>query len=184
MSTVAEESPALKQLQNLAISELHAIPELAAFALRVADPELKKGFTAMLADEARHAKSLLEAVELLGGHLDPLPSDDALLSDPMFRGGVTSDDLARFLGRIAHVESQLSSLSQRVVEGIERAELKSEVARFLAYIAKDEERHSAWAREQLDRLFSGGEADSLRAIVAAVSSDEITSLWGYCKKCY
>lgn len=171
---------ALQHLKNLAVSEIRAVGEIANFALRTQDPEVILGFMMMLADEARHSKTLVETVQNLGGSIDPLPPEElALLNQGLSDGPATDLELARFLGRIAQVEEDLPRLMKRVVAEIDDPALRETVAGRLSYIAQDETRHSRWASEQLDRLVEGEHGEAVREALSTMPGESTGTRWRY-----
>ena len=171
---------AVRDLTNLAVSEIHAVKRIAHYALGVADPEIAKGFIAMLSDESRHARLLIEAVELFGEGLEPLPLEEIHPSiEEVDHGQITDVRLARFLARSAHVESQLPNLTARIINEIENPQLKAEIIRRLEDMAEDEERHRAWAEDQLCRLVDGENSETIKEALTTVDRSRTKSIWKY-----
>jgi len=173
-------SEVVRELTNLAVSEIHAVKRIAGYSLGVADPEVAKGFIAMLSDESRHAHLLIEAVELFREGLEPLPLEEIHSSiEEVDPGPITDVRLARFLARSAHVESELPDLTAGIINEIEDPQLKAEIIQLLGEIANDEERHRAWSEEQLCRLFSGENSETIKEALTTVEREKTKSIWKY-----
>lgn len=176
--TVLSQSSALAELNDLAVSEVRAIAEIAICMLRVNDLELQRGFAAMLVDESRHARSLIEAVEMLGGTVTAkLPSDVPVFKD--VGASMSLESIARFLGRIAHVESELPALMRRVVGEIRDPELADDVRRRLGYVSRDEERHRVWATDQIERLRRHDTTGVVQVAIDGIDRSPIVGNWVY-----
>lgn len=179
MESATSKSHVLQDLRNLGISEMRAVAELAVCTLRVDDSELQQGFAAMLVDETRHAHSLIEAVALLGGKLGSVDPGEIPFANEDLSTKMNVASTVRFLGRIAEIEGELPNIMRRVLDDIGDPTVQRELGSRLGYIARDEEKHRVWAREQLDRMTNGQDGDIVREALASVAQGEIGTMWRY-----
>lgn len=170
---------AIQEFRNLAVSEMRAIGELVHYSLRTPYAEMAKGFTAMLVDEARHAYSLFEAVALLGGEISPLSAGTDQSSAELDQEVFSDVRLARFLGRIAHVESELPAVMSKTLALVEDPELHHGLQSRLSYVARDEDRHRLWAEKQLEMLLSGANRKEVKEALASVDQSCTKTEWRY-----
>lgn len=167
-------SVAVKEFRNLAVPERRAVGEIAHYALRTPYPDMARGFAQMMADEARHVQTLVEAVELLGGEMEPVSGEEAVALD--LQAEITDGELARFLGQIAHVEADLPELMASTLATVEDDQLQVELAKRISGIAADESRHREWAAAEIKSLLAGPTSDEVQKALESVDRSPTQTL--------